>query len=269
MWYFVGALGQVSILATIALLHLPLVVAFTLVGLLMLATTLLTCAKTREPAVLPPAETPRGHRDDILLALRGLRVLHQARLYMAMFFLYGAGVGAVTPYLSLFIKRITHCSDGTALLMSVLLLVCTGIGSLLFGPLVSRAGPKRLLLFSMAFVAFAAANALWVHSLIQVAVVLGLAGLGIGAQNASSYPLLTRIVPPKEVGFYVGLQTAAMAVAGPGAVALTSLLIERSGYRAIFAVCAVCVLLSFAVLSLLREGDAAGEIAARQQEIAP
>jgi len=266
-WFFVGTLGQVTILALIAVLHLPLALGFVIVGVLMLGTTGLTCWKTKEPRVAPPTETPRGHRDDIRLALIGLRTLRQARVYMIMFFLFGAGVGAVTPYLTTFIERITHCSDGTSLLMSVLLLVCTGVGSLLFGPVVNRFGPKRLLLFSLALIVVAAANALWVTTLPQVAVVLGLAGLGIGAQNASAYPLLTRIVPPKEIGFYVGLQTAASSIAGPGTVVLTGALINHSGYRVIFAVCAFCLALAFAALSLLREREAAGEVAARLEEI--
>lgn len=268
-WFFVGTLGQVTLLALIAVLHLPLVLGFAIVGVLMLGTTLLTCARTPEPSAVLPPETPRGHLDDIKLALIGLGTLRQARVYMIMFLLFGAGIGAVTPYLTTFIKRITHCSDGTSLLMSVLLLVCTGIGSLLFGPAVNRFGPKRLLLFSFALIILAALNALWVTTLPQVAVVLALAGLGIGAQNASAYPLLTRIVPGKEIGFYVGLQTAASSLAGPGAVALTGALINHSGYRVIFAVCAACLALAFAALALLRQREAAGEVAARLREIAP
>jgi len=273
-WYFVGTLGQVLILILPMPkrlpLHLnPLDVKFLIVAAVMLITTLLTCAKTREPIVTPPMETPRGHRDDIRIALAGLRTLHQGRLFMGVFLLYGAGVGAVTPFLSTFIKRITHCTDMVSLLISALLLIATGVGSLLFGPLVNRLGPKRLLMLSMALIAAAAVNGLWVTSIPQVALVLSLAGLGIGAQNASSYPLLTRIVPPKEIGFYVGLQTAAASLAGPGTVALTGTLINHSGYRVIFTVCAVCVGLAFAALSRLREREAAGEVAARMQEIAP
>jgi MFS family permease len=122
-------------------------------------------------------------------------------------------------------------------------------------------------------IAAAAGGGLLVSTLPQVAVVLALAGLGIGAQNASAYPLLTRLVPVKEIGFYVGLQTGAASLAGPGAVALTGLLIDdhsRSGqgnYRLIFVVCAVCVALALIALSFLREHEAPGEIAAREQAI--
>jgi len=264
-WYFVGALGQVAFLLAPLFLPLPQSVRFGVLAALMLGTTLLTCALTPEPLVVPPPESRRGHLDDIRLALAGLRTLSQARIYMGMFLLYGAGIGCVTPFLTLFIRRITHCTETVADAMPIVLLVMTGFGSLLLGPAVNWAGPKRVLMFSLALIAAAAGIGLGVTNLLQVAVVLALAGLGIGAQNASAYPLLTRLVPPKEIGFYVGLQTAAASLAGPGAVALTGVLINHSSYRVIFAVCAVCLLLSLAVLSFLREPRAAGEIAARER----
>ena len=272
-WFFVGALGQVLILVLLAVLrlmpklHIPLGLGFPLVSLLMLATTLLTCARTVEPRVLVPAEAARGPLGDISIALGGLRTLKQARLYMVMFFLFGAGIGQVTPYLTTFIKQVTGCGDSFSLALAAFLLVMTGAGSLVFGPLADRIGFKRLLILSMALIAVAALNALWVSSLLSVAAVLAVAGLGIGAQNASAYPLLTRLVPAKEIGFYVGLQTAAASLAGPGAVLLTGALINHSGYRMIFAVCAVCLLAALAAVSLLREPAAIGEIAAREQEI--
>ncbi len=276
-WYFVGALGQVLILIFLAALllipklHVPLGLGFPVVSLLMLGTTLLTCARTSEPPVLPPHEARAGHLGDVLLALSGLRTLRQARLYMAMFFLYGAGIGAVTPFLTLFIKQVTHCGNGVSLGLSAFLLVMTAVGSLAFGPLSDRIGAKRLLMLSLLLIAAAAMNGLWISTLGEVAVVLGLAGLGIGAQNASAYPLLTRLVPVKEIGFYVGLQTAAASLAGPGAVLLTGFLInhhsgqEQGGYRLIFAVCAACLLLALAVLFLLREPQAEAEVRTREQ----
>lgn len=276
-WYFVGALGQVLILILLAVLllvpklHIPLGLGFPLVSGLMLATTLLTCARTAEPPVALPQEARAGHWADIGLALSGLKTLRQARLYMVMFFLYGAGIGAVTPNLTTFIKQVTQCGDSAALGLSAFLLVMTAAGSLAFGPLSDRLGFKRMLMLSLTLVAAAAANGLWITSLPQVAVVLGLAGLGIGAQNASAYPLLTRLVPVKEIGFYVGLQTAAASLAGPGAVLLAGWLIDhhsgpgQSGYRLIFVVCAACLALALAALAFLQEPRAASEIAAREQ----
>ncbi len=280
-WYFVGAAGQVLILALLAVLlllpklHIPLGLGFGVVSVLMAATTLLTCARTAEPPAGPAARTPHGHLDDIVLALGGLKTLKQARLYMGMFFLFGAGVGAVTPNLTTFIKQVTGCGDGVSLGLSAFLLVMTAAGSLGLGSLADTLGPKRLLLLSLGLIAAAAAGAFWVSTILQVAAVLALAGLGIGVQNASAYPLLTRLVPAREIGFYVGLQTAAASLAGPGAALLAGYLINHhsapgeGGYRLIFVVCTVCVLGAMAALSLLREPAAAGEVARREQEIAP
>ncbi len=197
-WYFVGAFGQVAFLLLPLALPLPDNVRFGLLAALMLGTTLLTCAKTQEPPAILPPEGKRGPWSDIGLALQGLRTLHQARIYMAMFFLYGAGVDAVVPFLTLFIQKITGCPIRIAEMMPALLLVMTAVGSLAFGPLADKLGPKRLLGLSMAVIAVAAGNALWVHSLLQVAAVLSLAGLGIGAQNASAYPLLTSNRPAQR-----------------------------------------------------------------------
>ena len=274
-WYFVGLVGQVLILLLLAVLllmpglHLSLGLGFPVVAALMLVTTWLTCACTPEPAVATPPEATRGHADDVRLALAGLRTLRQARVYLGMFFLFGAGIGAVTPFLSTFIKAVTGCGDGLSLGFSALLLVMAAVGSLASGRISDRIGAKRLLLGGLALVAVAAVGALGIHTLPQVAVVLSLAGLGVGAQNASAYPLLTRLVPAKEIGFYVGLQTSASALSGPGAVALTGLLIDHShhNFRLIFAVCAVCLLLSLAVLTRLREEDAGAEVAARERDI--
>jgi maltose/moltooligosaccharide transporter len=272
-WFFVGALGQVTIL----LLPIDKSIKFFVVGLLMLATTWLTCFKTKEPLVTTPPETSRGHIDDIKLALAGLRTLRQTRTYILMFMLYGAGIGGVVPFLSLFIQHILSHPGMTPLQLKqietlaerlpALLLILTALGSITFGWLTDKIGPKRLLMFSLILIVVAAVNGLWVQTPLQIAFVLGVAGLGVGAQNASAYPLLTRIVPAKEIGFYVGLQTAAASLAGPGAVWLTGALINHSGYRVIFGVCAVFLLLAFAALSLLREQEANGEIAARLAEI--
>jgi len=262
IWMFLGALGQVLLL----LLHLPLPAKFVLAALLMLATTLLTCLWTPEPPRHAQSGPAPSRRAEVREALRGLRTLRQARTYLLMFFCYGAGTDAVLPFLTLFIRKITHCGEQTAQTMFVVLMAATALGMLVFGWVSDRIGPHKLLLVSLLLIAAAAANGLWVTTLPQVAAVLGLAGLGIAAQNASAYPLLTRLVPGEEIGFYTGLQTAAVAIAGPAALALTGALINHSGYRVIFAVCAVGIVAGLLILLRLRPHDAAGEIAARNRE---
>ena len=188
---------------------------------------------------------------------------------MVMFLLFGAaGIGAVTPYLTTFIKRITR-------LLGRDIAAHVGAAAGLHG-----AGQPPLRPAGQPLRPEAAAavqprldhgrrreRALGDDVYAQVAVVLGLAGLGIGAQNASAYPAADPARAAQRDRLLCRLADGGgLDLAGPGAVALTGTLINlnnhngQGGYRVIFAVCAVCLALGFAVLSLLREREAAGEV---------
>jgi len=261
-WFFLGALGQVLLL----LLPIPLGLKFGMVALLMVVTTFVTCVFTREPPHGSVNTPPRSRRHEMVESLRGVRTLRQAGVYLLLFFFFGAGVEAVAPSLTIFIKTVSKCSNHQAETMFLILMVATSLGTLLCGWIADRVGFRRLLMISMVLVAVASVNGLWVTTLPQIGVVLALAGLGIAAQNASAYPLLTTLVPEEEVGFYTGLQTTAASISGPASLLLTGILINHIGYRVIFAVCAVCLLLSLAAAVTLNERLAPAEIAARRRE---
>ncbi|MDQ2798313.1 MAG: MFS transporter, partial [Armatimonadota bacterium] len=266
LWYFVGLVGQLAILLSLFLLHLPVAAGFLLVAGLMLLTMLLTCFNTREPTRLAPSAPAASHWDELKQAAQGLKTLRQMRIYLLTFFLYGVGIDAVVPNLSLFIQNVTHCSDTLASAMPIALLACAALGSAPFGWLSDRIGPKRLLMASLAMIALAALGGLWVHSLLTVGLVLALAGLGTAAQNASAFPLLTRLVPAEEVGFYTGLQTAALSVAGPLSIWGTGALVnhQHHDYRLIFLVCFLGIAASLLSLRFVRLSAAPDEIAARR-----
>jgi len=261
-WFFMGALGQVLLL----LLPIPLGLKFSMVALLMVGTTFVTCVLTREPPAESVSTPVRSRRHELVESLRGVRTLRQAGIYLVLFFFFGAGVEAVVPSLTIFIKTVTKCSDHQAETMFLILMVATSLGTLPCGWIADRMGFRRLLMISMVLIAVASLNGLWVTTLPEIGVVLGLAGLGLAAQNASAYPLLTSLVPAEEVGFYTGLQTTAASISGPASLFLTGVLINHIGYRVIFAVCGGCLLLSLVAATVLNERLAPKEIAARRQE---
>ena len=135
-----------------------------------------------------------------------------------------------------------------------------------FGWLTDRLGPKNVLMIGMAFILVAAMNGLWVTTLPQITVVLCLAGIGNAAQTASAYPLLTKVVPREEVGFYTGLQSTALSIAAPLTAILTGELVNKGGYRLIFAVCGVGLLVTLFFLTRVRMAAAVAEIADRNRE---
>ena len=255
-------LGQAGLL----LLPLPVELKFTLTALLMLITTLLTVWLVKEPKHPPVSTTSTPHLVALQKALIGLRTLKQAGLTLAGLFFSGLGIGAILPFLTTFVKTITKCSDQQAEMMFLVLMISTAVTILPFGWLTDRIGPKKVLIIGMLFILVAALNGLWVTTLPQIFVVLCVAGVGNAAQTASAYPLLTEVVPREEIGFYTGLQSTALSIAAPLTAVLTGELVNKDGYRLIFAVCGVGLLITLLFLTRVRMAAAAAEVAERNRE---
>jgi DHA2 family methylenomycin A resistance protein-like MFS transporter len=183
-----------------------------------------------------------------------------------MFLCYGAGTDAITPNLTIFVKTITHCSDNAAQHCLMIVLLAMGISIVPCGLIADRVGTKRMLAAGFLLVGAASLCGLWVQTLPQIWCVMALAGVATAAQNAAAYPLLTRLVPSREIGFYTGLQSAVISVTGPLAIWLTGTLINHGGYRMIFAVCSMFTIAAAVFLAPIQVDAARREIAAREAE---
>jgi MFS family permease len=150
--------------------------------------------------------------------------------------------------------------------MFMVLMLSTAFTVIPCGWLVDKLGSKKVLIISLLLIAIAAVNALWITTLAQVTMVLVVAGVGNAAQSAAAYPLMTELIPSEEVGWYTGLQTMALSVATPLTIFITSGLINRGSYRAIFAVCAVSMVLALFVLLTVNKQKADREVATRNLE---
>ncbi|MCW3051323.1 MAG: MFS/sugar transport protein [Chthonomonadales bacterium] len=255
-------LGQAGLL----LLPFPIEVKFGLTAGLMLITTLLTVWLVKEPPHPANTEKHTPHLRALREALMGLRMLKQAGLTLTGLFFSGLGIGAILPFLTTFVKTITKCTDQKAEMMFLVLMISTAVAILPFGWLTDRIGPKKVLLIGMICILVAALNGLWVTTIPQITVVLTIAGWGNAAQTASAYPLLTKVVPHEEIGFYTGLQSTALSIAAPLTSILTGELVNKGGYRLIFAVCGVGLFITLIFLIRVRMSAAVAEIAERNRE---
>lgn len=265
---FVLLLGQAGLL--LLALHGPeltqIKLKFLLTAGLMLVTSLLTVWLVKEPKRPPTSGHPPAHGAALRQALSGLRAMRQARLTLSGLFFSGLAVGVILPSLTTVVKAITNCTDHQAELMFLVLMISTAITVLPFGWLTDRIGAKSVLMIGMIFILVAALNGLWVTTLPQITVVLCLAGIGNAAQTASAYPLLTKVVPHEEIGFYTGLQSTALSIATPLTSILAGELVNRGGARLIFVVCGVGLLVTLFFLTRVRMAAAAAEIADRDRE---
>jgi len=267
---FIFLLGQVVLVMMPARLG-PLTITtetkFQLCGLLMLATTLVTCLLIKEPDHPREVVQKTPHLESIWIALQGLATLKQARKALVVSFLSGLGIGAVFPFLTIFVKSITKCSDHDAETMFLCLVASTALCVLPFGWLTDKLGPRAVLLIALCLIGGASAAGLWVTTLSQIRIVMIVAGLGNAAQFSAAYPLLYKLVPPEEVGFYTGLQSTALSIATPITSIVTGALINHGGYRRIFVVCSLCVTGAIAALIAVRNKLAPDEIRGREESL--
>jgi len=270
---FVLVLGQ----AALVQLHVPLAAKFILTAIVMCITTAITCLIVRERNLPPEGSAqssylgvPRtglaNHFAELRIALSSLQTLHQAGLALAGLFFAGIGIGAIFPFLTVFVKTITLCTDQQAQTMFLYLMLGTALGVLPFGWLADHIGAKRVLMIGLGMLAIAAFFGLRVNTLGQITILMWLAGFGNAAQSASSYPLLTQLVPSREVGFFTGLQSTALSIATPLTGLITGELVNKGGYRSIFAVCAVSLIIALVILARINIRTAKSEILARDIE---
>jgi Na+/melibiose symporter-like transporter len=173
----------------------------------------------------------------------------QAVRYLLTIFVYTLGLNAILPYLVLFITDDIHESQQTGFILSALLLLVMAVSAIVCGKLADRVGPKRVLAFGWAVLAICAIGGVLVKTLPETTVVVLLAGVGNGAATAVSWPLLTALIPHEKTGIFAGLKAASESVAIPLSVVIASeLFLPSLGYRGIFAMLAVTIVIALGLL---------------------
>lgn len=189
-----------------------------------------------------------------------MRVFSEAfKLLVSVFFLW-SGLNAILPFITIFPIKIVGASKSQALLVYVAMILTAAICAYPFGRLATRYGNRRLIVIGTGMLILAALWGLVVPSYGWLFPLAILAGAGFSATTALTYPYLSQLVPGSRIGAFTGLQTAFSAVAVPVSVALTGILINRFGYRSIFAMLAVMMVCDVAILLSVNEGVAREQV---------
>ena len=173
----------------------------------------------------------------------------QAARYLGTLFVYQFGWNAVLPYLVLFIIDDIHQTEQTGFALAALALLVTALSAVAFGKLADRVGTRPVMAVGWALLAVAAVGGIVITTLPQTVAVVLLAGVGNGAATAVSWPLLTLLIPPEETGIFAGLKAASESIAIPLSVFVAAeLFLPRFGYRGIFAMLAVNIVVALVLL---------------------
>ncbi|HEX8035899.1 MAG TPA: MFS transporter [Ktedonobacterales bacterium] len=244
-----GASGQALILIIGAFLSVGMTGLFLLTGIALATFFVPTLIGIREPRHLPGVR--EQHRYTTRDYWNGLRADPQVQLYFATQFFLWFGINAITPFLTLYAKKEAHFDDSHALILSFILLLSSAIFNVPFGQLGDRLGLKRIFFFGMICMAGAAVAGIFTKEALPLYLILTVAGIGNAAQTASSYPLLTRIVQPDQMGLYTGLASTVTSIAAPASALITGALIQSFGYVTMFPFVAAMFIASLIPLALL------------------
>lgn len=248
----VGAAGQVGILLAAFVLGVPTVALYLIVAAALIIFFVPTLLGVREPRHLVGVVPHR--RYTVRDYWNGLKADRQVQLYFAVQFFLWFGINAITPFLVPYALDVLHFSKEEATLLPLVLLLASSVFVLPWGLLSDRIGLKRMFLIGMMAMAGASVAGIFTHNHLLLYIILAIAGLGNAAQTASSYPLLTRLVFPDQMGLYTGLNSTVTSIAAPlsGLIAGALVSIPTIGFKAMFPFVAVMFLLSLIPLALLR-----------------
>ena len=222
-------------------------------AVMMLVAFVPTVLGIREPAELPHLEKrPAYTATDYW---RGLRADRQVQLYFANQFLLWFGISTVQFNLIYYARLQLHLNDMRLFVLPIVLLLTSALPVWPLGILSDRIGLKRIYVFGVACMSAGCVAGSFIRDFAPILIVLAIAGVGNAAQSASSYPLLTRLVFPDQMGLYTGLNTAISSVAGPLGAVLSGLLVgtlQEPHFERLFPFVALMFLASLIPLALIR-----------------
>ncbi len=177
----------------------------------------------REPAVTGE-RPPSLIRTGIARSSRTFRALFIDRefpsiaRFLIAFFIYNDGILTVIAFAAIFAEESLNMSDEAIIAFFAIVQTSAVAGSLVFGIVTDRIGPKRTISMTLVLWTGIAVAAYFVNSVTFFYVVAFAAGIAIGSSQSASRSLMALLTPREReaefFGFYDGLCGKASAVLG-------------------------------------------------------
>jgi len=208
-------------------------------------------------AVRESEQPPRPARQPLRLNVGGYvgDLLEHRELvkYVVAALFFWLGTGGVLPYLTRFGVQVLGTSEGDAFQLFLPAMAGTIVGAIPAGFAADRLGKRPVLAAGVLAFGLVALVASQVQNVPQALAAMAIVGLANGVWTALNVPLLMDLVPADRAGEVSGLASAVWSFAQPIGALVAGLLIDVTGtYRSSFIGAALLVLVSFALLLLVR-----------------
>ncbi|MBI1807170.1 MAG: MFS transporter [Ignavibacteria bacterium] len=139
--------------------------------------------------------------------------------FLIAFFIYNDGILTVIAFAAIFAENILHMSDKDIIVFFAIVQTSAILGSVVFGIITDKIGPKRTIMITLAIWIGIAVGAYFVQTVTVFYIVAMGAGVAIGSSQSASRSMMALLTPKEReaefFGFYDGLCGKASAVVGP------------------------------------------------------
>lgn len=243
--------------------RLPFIIA----AVLIVGATLLLRLTVKEK----PLPEVTSQRTPVLTSIRSIFAQQDksAVFILVGLFLWFSAYWGMRPFMTLYVIEYLGLSEGIAGLSTGMVAIAYLLFAVPSGMLAHRIGRKRtirLSLMGMAVLALLMFSHQWwtvtIGASASVAVgtfwaLLFFFGACWGAANTNSFPMLWQMADLDTMGAYTGVYYVFSQAAAIVTPPLTGLIVDITGFRAIFAFSAVVMVASFLVIGQVRGGETA------------
>ena len=181
--------------------------------------------------------------------------------FLIAFFIYNDGILTVIAFAAIFAEQSLHMGDEAIIIFFAIVQTSAVAGSVIFGIVTDRIGPKKTISITLALWIAIAVTAYFVRSIEFFYVVAFAAGTAIGSSQSASRSLMALLTPRTReaefFGFYDGLCGKASAVFGPLVYGIVA---DLTNERIAALVISVFFITGFTILQGVKEPERAARI---------
>lgn len=139
--------------------------------------------------------------------------------FLISFFIYNDGILTVIAFAAIFAEEVLRMNDRDIIMFFAIVQTSAILGSLLFGSLTDKIGPKKTITMTLVIWIGICIGAYFVQTVSAFYIVALAAGVAIGSSQSASRSMMALLTPKAReaefFGFYDGLCGKASAVVGP------------------------------------------------------
>jgi UMF1 family MFS transporter len=155
----------------------------------------------------------------LLQTLQRIRKYKSLAIFLLAFFLYNDAILTVIGFSGLYAKNTLKFETGDLIVLFAMVQSVAIIGSLIFGYITDRTGPRKTIMITLMIWVAVVIGAYLTSSVVAFYVVAAVAGLALGSSQSASRSMMALLTPKEHTaeffGFYDGFCGKASAVIGP------------------------------------------------------